>query len=231
MPDPSHASCAHCHAPDSHALDSIAKRTQLSIALLLIGSFAAIEFTVGHLSHSLVLVADSGHMVSDGLSLGLALLAAWGAQRARQRNASESAAAQSWETWAALVNGLSLTVIAGWVAWEAIDHLQAPPQEIASLPMLITASVGLAINTANIAVLHRGSQHDLNLRAAFLHVAADALSSIGGIVAAIGVAVFHWLWADGAISLFVAGLISLSAVPLVGQSLRRLTKPVQISQS
>jgi cobalt-zinc-cadmium efflux system protein len=228
MSDHSHAGCSHCHTADSQTLDAAAKRKQLSIALLLIGSFAAVEFIVGHLSHSLVLVADSGHMVSDGLSLGLALLAAWGAQRARQRSAIGAATTQAWETWAALVNGLSLTVIAGWVAWEAIDHLQAPPPEIASLPMLITASVGLAINSANIAVLHRGSQHDLNLRGALLHVAADALSSIGGIVAAIAVAAFHWIWADGAISLFVAGLISLSAVPLVVQSLRQLTQPAQM---
>ncbi len=228
MSDHSHAGCGHCHTADSQTFDAVAKRRQLSIALLLIGGFAAVEFIVGHLSHSLVLVADSGHMVSDGLSLALALLAAWGAQRARQRPAIEGAPTQAWETWAALVNGLSLTVIAGWVAWEAIDHLQAPPPEIASLPMLITASIGLAINSANIAVLHRGSQHDLNLRGALLHVAADALSSIGGIVAAIAVAAFHWIWADGAVSLFVAGLISLSAVPLVVQSLRQLTKPVQI---
>ena len=221
MPDHSHVHCDHAHVHDSPA-----KRTHLAIALLLIGSFAAIEFIVGHLSHSLVLVADSGHMVSDGLSLGLALLATWAARRARQHSAPVG---QSWETWAALVNGLSLSVIAGWVAWEAIAHLQVPPDEIASLPMLITACIGLAINSANIALLHGGSQHDLNVKAAFLHVMADALSSIGGIVAAIAVAVFHWLWADSAISLFVAGLISLSAIPLVIQSLRQLAKPIPIA--
>ena len=219
MTDHLRSHCDHSH-PTSD------KRTQLAIALLLIGGFAAVEFIVGHISHSLVLVADSGHMVSDGLSLALALLANWGAQRARHTHAdAASTTARSWETWAALVNGLSLTVIAGWVAWEAIDHLQAPPDNIASLPMLITASIGLAINSANIALLHRDSQHDLNLKAAFLHVVADALSSIGGIVAAIAVAVFHWLWADGAISLLVAGLIGLSAIPLVLQSLKRLTAP------
>jgi cobalt-zinc-cadmium efflux system protein len=201
------------------------KQTQLAIALVLIGSFSAIEFVVGHLSHSLALIAESGHLLTDGLALALALLATWASQRT-----AKTARSRQWELWAALVNSLALVTIALWIIWEGIHRLQLPPSEIASLPMLITAGIGLLVNGGLVAILHRGSHHDLNLRAAFLHVIADTLSSVGVIVAAIVVALFHWLWADGAISLFVAGLITISALPLVVQSVTSLVRLDQAQQ-
>lgn len=209
-------SCQHPHASS----DPSAKQTPLTIALILILSFAGIEFVVGHLSHSLVLVAESGHMMSDGLALALALLATWVAQLPDAKWGLLSH--RHLETWAALVNSFALGAIAIWIGWEAIQRLQMPLEDIASLPLLITATVGFVVNSINIALLHGGSDQDLNLRAAFLHVVADALSSIGVIVAAIAVAGFHWLWADGAISLLVAGLILTSVSPLILQGFKRL---------
>lgn len=234
------AACNH-HQPSNH---SQTKQTQLAIALLLIAGFAIAELLVGLTSSSLALVAEAGHMASDSFALALALLATWIAQLPKRHQANEVLAGSSmsgsppeaqpqtaWETWAALVNGLGLIAIGGWIAWEAIQRLQTPPETIASLPMLITASIGLAVNSVNIALLHRGSNHDLNLRGAFLHVLADALSCIGVIIAAIAVAVFHWLWVDGAISLFVAALILLGSSALVIQSARRLRDGITIQQS
>lgn len=224
------AACNH-HQP----LQAVqTKQTQLAIALLLIVGFAIAEFLVGLASSSLALVAEAGHMASDSFALALALLATWIAQQPHPSGATEAligggavsmprvSPKTAWETWAALLNGLGLIVLASWIAWEAIQRLQTPPAAIASLPMLITASVGLAVNSVNIALLHRGSHHDLNLRGAFLHVLADALSCIGVIVAAIAVAVFHWLWVDGAISLFVAALIFGGSSSLVMQSIKQL---------
>jgi cobalt-zinc-cadmium efflux system protein len=118
--------------------------------------------------------------------------------------------------------GWGLVAIAFWIGWEAIVRLQSPPVEILSLPMLATASVGLGVNTINIVLLHKDSHHDLNLRGAFLHVLADAASSVGVILAAIAVWTLHWLWADGVISLLVSGLIIISATSLIVQSLKML---------
>jgi cobalt-zinc-cadmium efflux system protein len=207
------ADCDH-HLTD-HAIDVKTKQTQLTIALLLIGGFAVVELGVGLLSHSLALIAEAGHMASDSLALLLALLASWVGQWPQQKLTGN----QYLETGAALVNGIGLAAIALWIGWEAIHHLQAPPADIASLPMLLTAGVGVVVNGINVTVLHRGSDHDLNLKAAFLHVLADTVSSVGVILAAIVIATLRWLWVDGAISLFVAVLILLSAVPLIIETL------------
>jgi cobalt-zinc-cadmium efflux system protein len=159
-------------------------------------------------------------MASDCFALILALLATWMAQR---RNSSDLAPGNHWfEVMAALVNGVGLVVIALWVGWEAVERLQSPPVEILSLPMLATASVGFGVNSINIFLLHKDSHHDLNLRGAFLHVLADAASSVGVIIAAIAVWALNWMWADGVISLLVSGLIIISATPLIIQSLNAL---------
>ena len=203
-----HIDCAHHHPAERST-----KKRQLLTALGLIGGFAIAECFVGFSSHSLALIAEAGHMVSDCFALLLALGATWLAQSARGDRA---------EIWAALINSVVLVVLASGVAWAAVQRLQAPAVEIATLPMLVTAIAGLVINSINIALLHRGSEHDLNLRAAFLHVVADALGAVGVILAAIAVALPHWLWADGAISLLIAGLIILSALPLIVQSWQTL---------
>lgn len=160
------ASCMH-HPPPANQLSQQANKVRLLVtALILIGSFSLAELAVGLFSHSLALLADSGHMVSDCFALVLALLATWMAQR---RKASHSAPGNYWvEVVAALVNGVGLVAIAFWIGWEAIVRLQSPPVEILSLPMLATASVGLGVNTLNIFLLHKDSHHDLNLRGAFL---------------------------------------------------------------
>lgn len=211
------ASCIH----HTHESSQPANKVRLLVtALILICSFSLTELAVGLFSHSLALLADSGHLASDCFALILALLASWMAQRRRSGNV---AAGNHWlEVLAALVNGVGLVIVALWIGWEALDRFQSPPVEILSLPMLATASVGVGVNGINIFLLHKDSHHDLNLKAAFLHVLADAASSIGVILAAIAVWALNWLWADGAISLVVSGLIIVSAVPLIVQSLNTL---------
>jgi cobalt-zinc-cadmium efflux system protein len=205
--------CA-CHRPDPAAA------RLLWTAIALIGSFALTEAIIGFYSHSLALVADAGHMVSDALSLGLALLATWLARRPASPQASFGH--RRIEILAAFGNGVGLVVIALIVGWEAIVRLQTPPTEILGWPMLITATIGLSVNSINAALLHRHTHTDLNLRGAFLHMLADALSSIGVIGAAIAVGMLGWNWADGAISLLVSLLMIAGAVPLIRQSLHIL---------
>ncbi len=222
-----HHSCSeHCKHQSAAVL---AKQKQLAIALLLVATFAIAEFGVGLYSNSLALLAEAGHMVSDSFALILALVATWLTQMRRPESLSDSlpwVKAPRWELWAAFVNGLGLLLLSGWITWEALQHLQRMPDEIASLPMLLTAMAGFVVNGVNIAVLHQGSDHDLNLRAAFLHVMADAISSIGVIFAAIAVALWGWLWADGVISLLVAVLVASNAVPLVWQTSQQLIQPI-----
>lgn len=198
------------------------QKTQLlRIAMALLSSFFIIELGVGLWIHSLSLVADAGHLLSDIAALGLTLLASWIAQRARRSQLK-------WgnyrvEFLAALINSLSLIILAIWVACEAILRLQSPTTEILSLPMLVTAVVGLGINGFNAFWLHECSHHDLNFKAAFLHVLSDLVSSVGVILASAAIFWLGWMWADGAISLLVSGLIIVSALPLVVQSMRMLS--------
>ncbi|MGB3493924.1 MAG: cation diffusion facilitator family transporter [Elainellaceae cyanobacterium] len=204
------------------------KSRRLGIALVLVLAAALLECVAGVMSHSLSLVAESGHMVADGVALGLALVAAWMA-----RSPSTDAAPFGYrrvEILAALVNGVGLLGVSVWLGWEAIAHLIHGPEEILSLPMLIAALVGLGVNSINASLLHGHSHQDLNMRGAFLHMIADVVSAVGVLLAAIAISLWHWLWADGLVSLGVAVLIGSSAVPFIHQSLSILLEltPSQI---
>ena len=190
--------------------------------LLLVSAFAGFEFVIGQMSNSLALQADSGHMLSDGLALAIAFFATWMTRGSTVSSQSSGSTRPKLELWAALVNGLGLLGMAGLIGWEAYCHLQSPPTEILSIPMVVTAVIGLIINGINVGMLHSSDQQDLNLRGAFLHVVADVISSVGVILAAIAIWIWGWVWADGLISLGVAGLIGASAIPLVRQSLGQL---------
>lgn len=207
----------NCPPSCTHARPAKDKVRSLVLALILLLAAALAEFAVGLVSHSLALMAESGHMLSDGLALGLALLATWIAQLPASPQATFGY--RRIEILAALANGIGLLVVAGWISWEAIARLQAPSEEILSLPMLITATVGLGINSINAGLLHQDSHHDLNLRGAFLHMVADAISSVGVMLAAVVIWQWGWTWADGAVSLAVGVVIGLGAIPLIRQSL------------
>jgi len=142
-------------------------------------------------------------------------------------NGAISAIAQSpiperGEIIAALINSISLVAIALWIAAESIARLQSPTPEVEGLPMLITAIVGLSINSINACCLHSCCHGDLNLKSAFLHAVADIFSSVGVILAAIAVAWLHWNWADGLISLLVSASIILLTLPLLIESIQLL---------
>lgn len=189
----------------------------LWVAGLVLG-FAILEIGVGLWSHSIALFADAGHLMVDCGAVLLALAAAWWGQRQ-----PDIAKAQRLETWAALVNGAALVAIALWIGWEAIASLRAPPLEILSLPMLVTAAVGLGINSLNAKLLHQHSHDDLNVKGVLLHAMADAASSCGILVAAIAIYAFHWQRADGVVSLAVSSFILLGAIPLLRAALQTLS--------
>ncbi len=179
-----------------------------------------VELGAGLWSHSLSLLAGSGHLFSDLITLGLTLLATWLTKR---RSTTQTAVNQNRriEAWIALLNGGSLAIVAMLLGWEALEHLQAP-EPVLGLPLLGAAALSLIINGLSLYLLQKDHHHDLNLRGVFLHGAADAASSIGVMVAALAVYFFNWVWVDAAIGLLVALLICLSTISLVTDSLRIL---------
>jgi cobalt-zinc-cadmium efflux system protein len=209
-----------CGCPCTDDSAELVSRQQKSkilwIAVYLLAVFLIAEWTVGLWSKSLSLQADAGHILSDVAALLISLLATAFAQKPAKNKATFGN--QRLEVLAALINGFSLIAIASFISWEAVHRWQNP-EPILGLPMLLIAVLGLIVNLFSITLLHPHTHDDLNLRGAFLHVIADTVSSLGVIIAALVVHVWHWWWADAAISLVVAILIGLSAVPLVKESL------------
>lgn len=189
----------------------------LAITLVMVATFSAVELRVGHHSHSLSLVADAGHMVADVFAIAMSLLAAWIARWPASPQAPFGY--RRVEILAALVNGIGLLLIAGWIGQEAILQLQTPPTEILTQPMALTALGGLGIHGMNAILLHHHTHDDLNVRGAFLHTLADALSCLGVLCVALAVHWFGWQWTDGLVSVAIALLILAGAIPLIRQSL------------
>ncbi len=182
-------------------------------------SLFLIELGVGIWSNSLSLIAGSGHLLSDLVSLGLTILVTWLVQH---RSTDEvNFGYQRVENWVALLNGLSLLAIALLITWEAVGHLQSR-QLVLGLPMLIVAGLSMIINGISIHLLHSEIHHDLNVRGVFLHGVADTASSFGVMLSAVAVYFWNWFWADAVASLLIAILLSMSAIFLIRDSLQTL---------
>lgn len=161
-------------------------------------------------------MADAGHMVCDVFAIALSL---WTASKISSSSASGADMnVERLNAIAALVNGVLLLIVCGWLGWEAIEELRVVPTEILSRPVAITASVGLAINGLNAYLLHSHADENLNMRGAFLHMVADASSCLGVLIGAVLIANYQWYWADGVVSCAIAILIASSAIPLIRQS-------------
>lgn len=208
----------HSHHSYTKTVDDMPKLNLLWVILWLRSCLFLIELGVGLWGGSLSLLAGSGHLLSDVVTLGLTVLVVWLTER--QSSGETNFKYQQIEAWIGLLNGVSLVALAGFIALEAVEHLQNP-EYISGLPMLIVATLSVVINGLSIQPLHKHSHHDLNLRGVFLHGIADAGSSIGVIMAAGCVYFFNWLWADAVASLLVALFLSISAISLIKDSLRQ----------
>ncbi len=197
---------------ERHHHDSEAK---LLWALLLVSGFMLVEVVGGILSGSLALLADAGHMLTDAASLALA----WGASHIGKRpaDALRTYGYQRLQILAALINGLAFIALVVWIGIEAIQRLNQPVQVMGGT-MLVVATLGLLVNIVVFFILHRGHDHDLNLRGAMIHVLGDLLGSVAAIVAALVILWSGWMPIDPLLSILVALLILRSAWSLVKQS-------------
>jgi cobalt-zinc-cadmium efflux system protein len=194
----------HGHANDHRS----ASRRALLLVLGLTLAFTVVEVAGGFLTGSLALLADAGHMVSDVFSFGLALVALTLAQR--PASPRRSFGFQRAEILAAFVNGIALVLVSAWIVWEAIQRLDDPP-EILGGWMLLVALAGLAVNAGAAAILMRSGRESLNVEAAFRHVIADLLGSVGVLVAALVILLTGWYLVDPLVSIAIALLIVASA--------------------
>lgn len=203
----------HAHA---HPHTRVADRRRMAIALAINLAMLAVAVVGGLVFDSLALLADAGHVLADAGSIVLALVAGWMATRPAPPSATFGF--RRGEIIAALVNGVALVAVALLVFAEAVSRLDAPP-EVAGGGVLAVGVLGLAGNVAATAVLARGDRGDINLEAVLRHSAADALGSVGVIVAGAVVLATGWNEADTVVSIAIGVLILAGSVRLIREPL------------
>ncbi len=210
----------HSHVPDN--------KKGLMIALLITSGITVLEFFGGLLTNSLALLSDAGHMLSDIGSLALSLVAMWFA--ARPPSPRKTYGFYRFEILAALLNGLLLFVIAGFISYEAYKRFFEPPT-VSSGTMMLIATIGLLANMTSAFILTKKSdtKENVNVRSAYLHIISDALGAVGAIVAGIVMYFFGWYVADPIISVVVSLLILKSAWGVVSSSFHILMEGTPIT--
>ena len=188
----------HSHAPADFGRAFL-------IGIVLNTGFVIVEAFYGWLSGSMALIADAGHNLSDVL----ALILAWGASAAAKRPATQrfTYGYKSSTILAALANAGLLLVAIGAIAFETF-HRMADPQPVEGTTVIIVAGIGIAINTFTALLFMRGRKDDLNVRGAFLHMAADALVSLGVVLAGIAILLTGAYWIDPLVSLVIVAVIA-----------------------
>jgi cobalt-zinc-cadmium efflux system protein len=191
----------------------------LTVVMLSTIIFTVAEFLGGLLTGSLALIADAGHMLSDALSLGLALFAVWIARR--PPTPQKSYGYRRAEILAALANSVSLVAISIWIFIEAYARFRDPPKILGGW-MLIVAIAGLVVNVAGILLLRHSHKENLNLAAAFRHILADLIGSVGAVTAAVFILVTGWRLADPLISVLIGLLVLTSSWSILRDSVNIL---------
>jgi cobalt-zinc-cadmium efflux system protein len=217
-PGHSHADHGHGHSHGgagghSHAPKDFGRAFAIGAGLNI--AFVAAEAAAGLITGSLALLADAGHNLSDVLGL----LMAWAAVLLARKAATgrRTYGLGKGTILASLANAGLLMLAVGAIVWEAVRRFGHPP-EVMPGPVIIVAAIGVAINTATALMFMRGHE-DLNMKGAFLHMAADAAVSLGVVVGAVVIMLTGWNWIDPVISLVIAGVIVLGTWDLLRDSL------------
>jgi cobalt-zinc-cadmium efflux system protein len=207
-------SASHDH---NHAPANFNAAFAIGIGLNIV--FVAIEAFYGWKINSLALLADAGHNLSDVIGLVLA----WGGALAGKLR-PDVRHTYGWKRasiLAAFINALLLLVAMGSLVWEALHRLQSP-EPVEGVTIMVVAGIGIVVNTATALLFMRGREKDLNIRGAFLHMAADALVSVGVVIAGALALWFGWTWLDPVVSLLIAAVIVIGTWSLFRQSLHLL---------
>lgn len=204
----------------SHAPANFNKAFAIGIGLNTV--FVAIEAFYGWKINSLALLADAGHNLSDVAGLVLAWAGALAGKL--KPNARHTYGWKRGSVLAAFANALLLLVAMGALVWEAMGRLISPEPLVGNegVTIMVVAGVGILINTATALLFMRGRERDLNIRGAFLHMAADALVSAGVVVAGALTLWMGWIWLDPVVSLLIAAVILVGTWSLFRQSLHLL---------
>lgn len=201
----------HAHA---HAANVNARRMLIALGITLV--FVLFEVAAGVYANSLALLTDAAHNVTDVLALALS----WYALRValRPANASKTFGYHRVGIVVALVNGLTLALVALFVIYEAVERL-LNPLPVQDTVLIVVALIAFFVNAGTALLVMRGSERDLNQRSAFLHLAGDALATLGAFVAGIGIWLTGWDWLDPLASIFIAALILWNVVGIAREAL------------
>ncbi len=208
----------HVHATPAPNQGSGHTQTVLRFSLVATLAYVALTFVAGMRAHSLALLSEAGHNVSDFLALALSFVAVY--FQTRPADPSKTFGYQRAGVLAAFINAATLIVISGWIAIEAVHRLSVP---VAVQPrlMMIVAAAGVVMNGV-IAALLWGVARDVNMRSAFLHMAGDTLSTAAVIAGGAGILFTGQNWIDPVLSMVIAALILWSSIGIVRETLNIL---------
>jgi len=206
----------HHHGHDhghAHTHDHEHAHHKLDAALVLTLLFAVVELFGGWISNSLALLADAAHMTSDVVALGLAAFA--GRLAVKPAHSGMTYGYGRARVLAAQFNGFALWFLSGWIVWEAVGRLAAPPT-VQGGTVIIIGLIGLAVNLVILKWLH--GAHDINSRAAYWHVVGDALGSVAAVLAGIVIYFTGWMPIDPILSFLVAAILAWGGWRLIRET-------------
>lgn len=206
---------AHDHVYGPHHGDSNSR--SFIVAIILNSVFVVVELVYGVIAHSTALIADAGHNLADVLGLLLAGGAAILARRAPSGRYTYGL--RSTSILAALANAMFLLVACGAIGVEAVQRFFDPPM-VAGMTVIVVAGAGIIVNGFSAWLFVKNSHEDLNIRGAYLHMAADAAVSLGVVIAGALILLTGWYWLDSTVSLMIVLVIMLGAWGLLRQAMR-----------
>jgi cobalt-zinc-cadmium efflux system protein len=211
-----HSHAGHAHGPGGHVHAPANFGTAFAIGIGLNTALVVAEAIFGYLSNSMALIADAGHNLSDVLGLVIAWIAVILSKRPPSARYTYGLRGSS--ILAALFNAVFLLLAVGAIAWEAILRL-FNPEPVAELTVIAVAATGIVINGVTAWLFASGRKSDINIRGAYLHMAADAAVSAGVVVAGLAIMATGWLWLDPVTSLVIVAVIVLGTWGLLRESM------------